>query len=243
MNVSYLIGREVKQPYWAALLVGVMLGPCSLLIPAQLSWFALAAGICATAILAWLVVMMSPWFSSTAFWRTRPVSRQQMFLVKSAAMSLLVIFPVVVAVGMIVLSMDGTSRWLFVLMSLMGTVGVLALVATVSAIGTAGRQFAVIGWLSLTVLPMLSFGIWSYLRYKFRGELMPQTSESAAFYWMLAMMFLWMATGLVTWWLVGRNGNYRKATFVLLGAAIVLPAVFVVGVGILSAPTRPAAPR
>ena len=89
MNTGYLITREVKRPIWFVLLAGLLLGPCSLLLSSQLSWFALVGGVVSTAALAWLVLVPNPWFGDTAFWRTRPISRKEMFLVKSVAMFLL----------------------------------------------------------------------------------------------------------------------------------------------------------
>ena len=228
MSVLYLVGKEVRRPVWLVMMVGVFLGPCSLLLSAQLSWFALLAGVLSMGFVAWFVLAPTPWFEDTAFWRTRPISRRQMFAVKSVVMFLLVVVPVVLAVTLIVSSMTGESRWLFVLMGLVGAVTVLVLVATVAVMGTVGRSFAALGWLSLTFVPMVSFGVLSVLWHQLGWPTLRGSAESS-FYWLFAMMVLWMGTGLVSWWLAGRLGSYRKAGVVLLVSGLVWPAVFVVG--------------
>ena len=51
-------------------------------------------------------------------------------------------------------------------------------------------------------------------------------------------MLLWMGTGLVCWWLVGRNGNYRKSLIVLASSSVVWPLVLGAVGSFLSSPPK-----
>ncbi len=157
----------------------------------------------------------TPWCSDQAFWRTRPITPGTLWIVRSVALMILILFPVSVVAWISLSGMGTETIWLGV--GLLGSMAFLLAgsVGAVQAIRSRGRGWLTVGEVISIAPAVFVFGLmaWFY-------ESPP--SEGDRLVWILLLtsltvgVFAWLA-----WWTVGLWFRWKTTLAILaIGSAL-----------------------
>lgn len=199
MKVMHLLKAEFANGVALGAAAGTATGARLFFLPGP--WGGIGFTLMAVCGVGTAVALMrrTPWCADHAFWRTRPVSRRTMFLVKSLALLVLLVVPVMVVSAAALAGLGARTWWTGV-----GMLGGAALVAAgglmaVLAAGSRDRARTALAW-GLAVLPViLSAALMARLLEPLPADWNRWIAGALGTVFVLAGI-VWLGWALVGWW-------------------------------------------
>lgn len=220
-TIPYLFGLEVRRPVLWLLSLVATIGVLGISHPG--AWGVVAILLVAVALTLFPVALMkrSPWCSDLAFWRTRPISRAELFAVKSLVLVVVGLAPMMLVVGIASARLDEVTRVTLRLLALGFGGGLAFSLAAVAAITTAGKKFQAMGWQAVFTVPILSAMVLGFFRT--RLEIMNPYGQAGFVSGLLVGGGVILFVALLAWLIVGWKGRFRPSLMVLIAGGLIWP--------------------